>query len=193
VHALLDARLEVGVALLEIITAPNPILSRRAREVRPDEFGDALAKLTSDMAETMYAAPGVGLAAPQVADGRRILVIDPGDREDTTAQLYKMANPNIVERSKEMLDWPETCLSVPDFEVMVKRNRRVRVEWQDPTTGERIDKWFEGFEAVIVQHELDHLAGRVLLDHVSGYRRNRYIKKRKKAAEKALTEAELDW
>ena len=86
------------MAILPIIEAPHPILSARARPVREDEFGDDLAVLLDDMAETMYAAPGVGLAAPQVADGRRILVIDPGfEGEEGEAQkgifLLKMINP----------------------------------------------------------------------------------------------------
>ena len=167
------------MAVLPIVTAPAEVLSQRAREVRDDEFGPALEQLLSDMAETMYAAPGVGLAAPQVGDGRRVVVIDPGEREGSEPQLFRMVNPTIVERSKETLVYPETCLSVPDLEVKVTRNKRVLVRWRlgDGTPRER---WFEEFEAVVVQHELDHLQGTVLLDRVSGFRRRRYMAKRKK-------------
>lgn len=169
------------MATLEILTAPHPVLAAPARDVRPDEFGPALQQLLSDMAETMYAAPGVGLAAPQVGDGRRIITMDSDDREHRGRNLYKMVNPNIVERSAETIVWNETCLSVPDLEVEVTRNLKVRVIWQDET-GTTNDQWFEEYQAVILQHELDHLLGTVLLDRVSAFRRSRYMKKLKKFA-----------
>ena len=121
------------MALLDIITVPHPILAAEAREVKDDEFGPELATLLSDMAETMYAAPGVGLAAPQVSDGRRIIVIDPGEGDQRGTRLYKMVNPRITDWSKETIPWRETCLSVPEFEVEVTRNLRVFVEWKDAT------------------------------------------------------------
>lgn len=168
------------MAILDIIEAPHPILEKKAREVRPDEFGPALKVHVSDMAATMYAAPGVGLAAPQVADSRRIVVIDPGEKEERGKRFFAMCNPRIVERSKETIHWWETCLSVPELEVEVKRNKRIQVVWQDPVDGSEQQAGFEGYEAVIVQHELDHLDGTVLLDRVSGFKRRRYISKRKK-------------
>lgn len=174
------------MAVLDIITAPHPVLELRAREVREDEFGDALAKHVSDMAETMYAAPGVGLAAPQVSDPRRIVVLDPGEGKDRGARFFAMVNPVIVERSNDTIPWMETCLSVPDLEVEVQRNRRVKVTWRDPASGEPRDGWFEEYEAVIVQHELDHLEGTVLLDRVSGFKRRRYLKKVSKTRTKEL-------
>ncbi len=164
------------MAVLEILTAPHPVLSASAREVRDDEFGPALKQLLSDMAETMYAAPGVGLAAPQVGDGRRIITVDSSDKENRGKRLYKMVNPTIVERSKETITWGETCLSVPDLEVDVVRANRIRVQWRDESGAKR-EEWFEEYEAVILQHELDHLAGTVLLDRVSSFRRSRYMKK----------------
>lgn len=172
------------MAILPIIEAPNPILSTKAREVRADEFGDDLAQLLEDMAETMYAAPGVGLAAPQVADGRRILVIDPGfEGEEGEAQkgvfLQKMVNPVIVERSDERITWEESCLSVPEYAVDVKRSRRIRVTWQDATGAEHTQE-FVGFPAVVVQHEMDHLEGKTLLDHSSRLKRGRYLKRVRK-------------
>lgn len=169
------------MAVLDIITVPHPILSARARAVRDDEFGDELAKLLSDMAETMYAAPGVGLAAPQVSDSRRVLVVDSGEGEERGRDLLRMVNPKIVARGKETILWTETCLSVPDFEVQVKRNRQITVEWRDGH-GERHVRECSDYEAVIVQHELDHLQGTVLLDRASAFKRSRYLKKRKRLA-----------
>jgi peptide deformylase len=166
------------VAVLEIITVPHPMLSGKAREVRDDEFGDDLVKLTADMAETMYAAPGVGLAAPQVADARRIVVVDPTDGEERGTGLLHMVNPTITERSKDMILWWETCLSVPDLEVKVERHLTITVEWRTPT-GEKKTASFEEFPAVVIQHELDHLLGTVLLDRVSRFRRGKYLKTHK--------------
>lgn len=168
------------MAVLEIIEAPHPILSKKARDVRDDEFGPALKLHTSDMAETMYAAPGVGLAAPQVADSRRIIVIDPGEKDERGRRFFAMCNPKIVERSKETIPWWETCLSVPDLEIEVIRSKVVTVQWQDPLDGSLHSAGFRDYEAVIVQHELDHLAGTVLLDRVSGFKRRRYMSKQAK-------------
>jgi peptide deformylase len=172
------------MATLEILTAPHLILAKKARDVKDDEFTPALRQLLFDMAETMYAAPGVGLAAPQVGDSRRMIVFDSDDRENRGRRLKKMVNPRIVERSEENIFWNETCLSVPDFELEVERSKRVRVEWRDEHGGHQTD-WFEEYEAVIVQHELDHLLGTVLLDRVSAFRRSRYIDRKKKAIKAA--------
>lgn len=165
------------MAILPILTAPNSILARKARDVRDDEFGDALDKLCDDMAETMYEAPGVGLAAPQIGDGRRIVVIDAGEKAGGT--LLKMINPTIVARSVELIPWKETCLSVPDFDVEVDRAKHITVEWKTPI-GQPRRADFHEFEAVIVQHELDHLAGTILLDKVSAFRRGRYLTRARK-------------
>lgn len=165
------------MAVLEIITAPHPVLELAAREVEPHEFGPALEKHTSDMAETMYHAPGVGLAAPQVSDPRRILVIDSGEKEERGKRFFAMVNPKIVEKSADMIPWDETCLSVPEFEVLVQRHRVVTVEYQAPGDGSVRRETFSNYEAVIVQHELDHLAGTLLLDHASQMKRSRYLKR----------------
>lgn len=165
------------MAVLEILTAPHPVLELRARLVDPDEFGPALVRLTSDMAETMYAAPGVGLAAPQVGDSRRIVVLDPGEKKERGKRFFALVNPTIAERSAETIPWNETCLSVPDFECPLVRSKRIRVHWQDPADGTPREAWFEDYEAVIVQHELDHLEGTLLLDHASTFKRSRYLKR----------------
>ncbi len=167
------------MAVLEIITVPHPILAMKARDVREEEFGSELEQHLSNMAETMYAAPGVGLAAPQVSDSRRIVVIDSGEQEERGQRLLKMVNPEIIAYSEEKIPFFETCLSVPDLEVEVLRSQNVKVHWRD-AVGVHHEEDFEDYEAVIVQHELDHLIGTVLLDRVSAFKRSRYLKKQKK-------------
>jgi len=174
------------MALLDIITAPHPLLEGRAREVRPDEFGEQLAQRVSDMAETMYAAPGVGLAAPQVSDPRQIIVLDPGDNEQRGNRFFGLVNPRIVERSSRTIPWMETCLSVPDFEIELQRHFRVVVEWQAPLDGSMQREAFEEYESVIVQHELDHLDGTVLLDRASRFKRSRYLRRIAKTKKRVL-------
>jgi peptide deformylase len=164
------------MALLEILVAPHPVLAARARPVRADEFGPALARLAAGMAETMYEAPGVGLAAPQVGDSRRLIVLDPSERKQRGTRLFRMANPEIVDR-EGAITWNETCLSVPDVAVDVDRSFRVRARWQEPEDGSVREGWFQEYEAVIVQHEIDHLEGTVILDRVSFFKRSRYLKR----------------
>lgn len=175
------------MAILPILTAPHPVLAKKARDVAPAEFGAELETLLNDMVETMYDAPGVGLAAPQIGDGRRMVVID--SAEENGSGLLKMVNPTITERSKETILWPETCLSVPELEVKVSRNKRITVTWQKAATGEVVEQKFENYEAVIVQHELDHLLGTVLLDKVSRFKRSRYLQQEKKRRKMAGREA----
>ena len=172
------------MAILDIIEVPHPILAKRAREVTASEFGSDLVVLLRDMAETMYAAPGVGLAAPQIADSRRILVVDPGfegeeGQQNKGRELYKMVNPRIIERSKETVIWEESCLSVPDMVVEVTRSISVKIHWQD-AEGNPFEKVFADFPAIVVQHEMDHLEGTTLLDRTSRLKRSRYIKRQKK-------------
>ena len=172
---------EVSVAILPIIEAPDPMLSQKARLVAADEFGPELVQRLSDMAETMYAAPGVGLAAPQVGDSRRMLVANLAGDEDaeSTDRLVHMVNPMIQERSKETITWEESCLSVPEYEIDVVRSFRIRVTWMSPD-GTPQDDWFEAFPAVVLQHEMDHLDGVTLLERSSRLKRSRYIAKQKK-------------
>jgi peptide deformylase len=177
------------VAVLDILNAPHPLLEGRAREVAPDEFGPELVQRLSDMAETMYAAPGVGLAGPQVSDPRRILVLDSGESEERGRRFFGMCNPRIVERSADHIPWNETCLSVPEFEIEVQRNRRVRVAWQDAADGSPREAWFEDYESVIVQHEIDHLEGTVLLDRASRFKRGWYLKRMAKVRKKEKVSA----
>ena len=178
------------MALLNIIEAPHPTLTKKARRVRDDEFGPALASLFEDMAETMYAAPGVGLAAPQIDDSRQILVADPGfEGEDGEAKkgidLVYMANPEIIERGKGRIKWSESCLSVPEYSQDVQRIERIVVRFQD-AQGEQQERTYQGFPAVVIQHEMDHLNGITLLERSSRFKRNRYVQRvRKKAAKQS--------
>ncbi|HCH63465.1 MAG: peptide deformylase [Deltaproteobacteria bacterium] len=172
------------MALLPILAAPHPVLKKKAREVRDDEFGPDLAKHFEDMAETMYAAPGVGLAAPQVNDPRQILVADPGfegeDGDDNKGdQLVYMANPVIVSRSKETITWSEACLSVPDYSQDIRRAREIVVRFQD-AEGTVFENTYTDFPAVVIQHEMDHLKGITLLERSSRFKRNRYMQRQKK-------------
>ena len=168
------------MAILDILEAPHPILAAKARDVREDEFGPELATFLENMAITMYAAPGVGLAAPQVGDSRRILVADPGNNDDGHPRmLYSMVNPVIVEKSKDYIPYEESCLSVPEFYITVKRYKQITVQWNDAFGNVRRET-FEEFPAIVVQHEMDHLKGITLLDRSSRFRRSRYIAKRKK-------------
>ena len=168
------------MAILEIIEAPHPVLSAKARKVNDSEFGADMYRFLQDMAETMYAAPGVGLAAPQVGDGRRIIVADPGnDDGQAKRRLYMMVNPTIVEKSKKIIRYEESCLSVPEYSVIVKRHKRIKVTWQD-AFGKHQSAWFEDFPAIVLQHEIDHLLGLTLLEHSSRFKRNRYLTKKRR-------------
>ena len=184
------------MAVLGILTVPNPILAKKCRPVGPDEFGEDLQRFLSDLAETMYAAPGVGLAAPQVGDLRRIIVVDPGnstkeqdeDGRPTNPRFCAMVNPVVLEASKDKVVWEEGCLSVPDFNEDLARPRRVHVRWLDEF-GRPQQRWFEEYDAVVVQHEMDHLEGTVILDHVSRLKKGRYLQRRSKV--RVGREAEL--
>lgn len=175
------------MAILPILTVPHPLLTQKARPVRSEEFGENLHRRLTDMAETMYAAPGVGLAAPQVGDLRRMLVADISEDEEDggkgehrkAGNLIHLVNPVIVEKSKEMIRWEEGCLSVPEFWEDMDRPRRVKVRYQT-AFGETQERVFEGYPAVIVQHEMDHLDGVVILDKVSRLKRARYLRRVKR-------------
>ena len=173
------------MALLPILEAPHPILSQKARSVTDSEFGPELVQLLDDMAETMYDAPGVGLAAPQIGDSRRILVADPSNNDDADApSLFKMVNPKIISKSASLISYEESCLSVPEFYLNVKRFEELTVEWQDGMGHTHRDV-FTGFPAIVLQHEMDHLDGVTLLDKSSKFKRSRYITKIKKQRKKA--------
>jgi peptide deformylase len=183
------------MALLEILLAPHPMLAKTARPVREDEFGPDLRKHMADMLETMYAAPGVGLAGPQVSDLRCLLVVDlPEEDEDGESEKGIVAlcicNPQVVETSREKIRWEEGCLSVPEFWEYFERPRWVEIRYRTPL-GETVVQRFEDYHAVIVQHEMDHLKGVIILEKVSRLKRSRYLRKVKKERKRAEAEAAL--
>ena len=174
------------MALLPIIVAPDPRLKARAKSV---EVVDAnIARLMDDMLETMYAAPGVGLAAPQVGVLQRVLVADPARDEEPPAPL-RMANPEIIWASDEIVLGEEGCLSLPDHYEEVERPARIRVRYLDQHN-KRCEIEAEGLLAVILQHEMDHLNGTLFVDHLSGLKRNMILRKLTKAKKQGLLPAE---
>jgi len=165
------------MSVLKLVAAPHEILSTRAREVEEAEFGDELVEFTSNMAESMYARRGIGLAAPQVNDGRRIIVVDPfGEGKE----IYRMVNPVILERSEETVVAEEQCLSVPFGKVKVDRARYIHLQWFSPDGSGPHTEEFVDWPATVFQHEIDHLDGVTLYDRMSHFKKKRYLKSRKK-------------
>ncbi|WP_395711930.1 peptide deformylase [Reyranella sp.] len=165
------------MALLTILTAPDPRLKKKSLPVAAVD--DDLRRLMDDMLETMYAAPGIGLAAPQVGALQRVIVLDI-DREDVKTGPLFMANPEIVEASDEDVSYEEGCLSVPEHYSDVARPARVRVRYLDRDGAER-EMACEGLLATCVQHEIDHLDGILFIDHISALKRNMILRKLLKA------------
>lgn len=164
------------MAILPIRLIPDPVLRVRCPEIT--EFDDDLAKLVADMTETMYAAPGVGLAAPQIGVEARVFVVDVSVGKESGA-LKTFVNPRIVEEKGQDVDY-EGCLSIPDISEKVTRPRWIRVEAQD-VHGEPFSLETEDFEARAVCHELDHLDGVLFIDHLRGLRRDKVRRKMRKA------------
>ena len=154
------------MALREIAVYPEEVLKTRAEPV--DEVDDEIRRLIDDMAETMYAAPGVGLAANQVRVLKRVIVVDI-DHPEGTPNLIALVNPEIVERSGEIC-WEEGCLSFPGINVDVTRSAKLVVRALD-RDGNPIELEAEELLAVAIQHEIDHLDGVTLADKVSFLKR----------------------
>jgi peptide deformylase len=158
------------MAILPILTYPDPRLRKIAKPV--DVFDDQLAQFLEDMFETMYDDNGVGLAATQVNVQLRILTADP--MENDGRQPFYLINPEIIEKQGEMMS-SEGCLSVPGAYDQVKRAQRVKIRYVDKT-GASFEKEFTDFHAAIVQHEIDHLNGKLFIDHLTAIRRERVKK-----------------
>jgi peptide deformylase len=155
------------MAVLTILRYPDPRLHQLAKPV--EVFDERLRTLVSDMAETMYAAPGVGLAATQVDVHQRLIVIDVSDTKD---QLQVFVNPEIVRASDDAKVYEEGCLSVPGFYEEVERPDRVRVRAFDEH-GKAFEVDADGLLAVCLQHEIDHLNGRVFVQYLSRLKQRR--------------------
>jgi len=163
------------MAILEILKYPEPVLSKVAAPVKG--ITGKTAQLISDLLETMYAAPGVGLAAPQVGVSERILVLDT-DHENPGKQVYKLINP-VITRAEGEIIWEEGCLSVVDFTAEVRRAAQVEVVAIDEKEKE-VKIAAEGLLAVALQHEIDHLDGKLFIDRISRLKRDLYTRRRKK-------------
>ena len=160
------------MALIPIITIPDPILRKAAMPV--DEVTDGVRQLLGDMAETMYDAPGIGLAAPQININQRLIVIDCGKGE--TPVLFKMINPEIIRRSDGLSILEEGCLSIPDQTADVERPAIVEVKYTD-IAGDEQRLTCEGLLAACVQHEVDHLDGVLFIDHISRLKRDMIVRR----------------
>jgi peptide deformylase len=171
------------MAKLPILLLPDPILRETALPL--ERVDDDARRLLHDMLETMYDAPGVGLAAPQVGVSRRVLVLDPSTKEQEPEPIA-MINPEILEFGDERQVGEEGCLSIPEIFAEVERPAWVHVRYIDGD-GRLIERRFEGRPGVIVQHEVDHLNGVLFLDHLSKLRRDLLIRKFRKARRDELS------
>jgi len=168
---------------LNILEFPDPRLTTVASDV--EIFDGALEKLVQDMTETMYSASGIGLAATQVNVHKRLLVLDVSEDQD---QPRVYINPHILSRSGEQ-DHEEGCLSVPGIYASVRRSETITLRAQD-LDGTTFEEQLEGLHAVCVQHEMDHLIGRLFVDYLSPLKRNMVKKKLEKQRKAAAKEAE---
>ena len=171
------------MARLKILEFPDPRLTTVASEVKV--FDGKLKKLIEDMTETMYSANGIGLAATQVNVHKRLLVLDVSENQD---EPLVYINPRIVDSSGEQ-NHEEGCLSVPGIYASVKRAENITLQAQD-SDGNTFDEQLEGLHAVCIQHEMDHLVGRLFVDYLSPLKRNMVRKKLEKQRKVALKEAE---
>ncbi len=176
------------MSILKIITAPHPLLKQVSAPV--EKVDDALRQLMDNMLETMYDAPGIGLAAIQVGAPKRVLVIDLQDRESDEEDApeirdpHYFVNPEIYWTSDEDAIYQEGCLSVPEFYEDVERPSECKVRYLDYEGQER-DEHFTGLMATCLQHEMDHLNGILFIDHLSRLKRQMILKKLKKAEKAA--------
>lgn len=172
------------MALREILTVPHPVLKQVSKPV--DKVDDALRALMDDMLETMYEAPGIGLAAVQIGEPVRVIVMDlqekpegaEPDAEGVKNPRY-FVNPEIVWKSEELAPYEEGCLSVPEVYDEVLRPAKVKLRYLN-YQGEQVEEDAEGLFATCIQHEMDHLEGVLFIDHLSRLKRDRAVSKVKK-------------
>ncbi len=162
-----------ATTLLPILIAPSPILKTRARPVKPND-ADSVRELIPRMFASMYQAPGIGLAAPQVGHGLRLIVIDlvPDDKR----QPHTLVNPEVVATSEERATREEGCLSLPGQYADITRPARVKVRYLDES-GVKRELQAEGLLAACLQHEIDHLDGILFVDHLSPLKRNMIMRR----------------
>lgn len=162
--------------MLDILTYPDSFLKKRTAPV--ENIDGNMQDIFDSMAATMYVAPGVGLAAPQVGIGQSFIVYDIAPREEGH-DLHVLVNPKIITSEGEILSENEGCLSVPDFRADVKRAERILVEGVD-RDGNPMRFEADGLLAIVIQHELDHLNGTLFIDHISALKRQMYKRRVKK-------------
>ena len=176
------------MAILPIIVAPDPRLKIVAKPV--DKVDADIARLMDDMLETMYDAPGIGLAAPQIGVPKRVIVVDIARKDKgEEPNPLKMANPELVATSDDLKSWDEGCLSLPEHYAEVMRPSRVAVRYLDENN-KRQEIEADGVLAVCLQHEMDHLDGILFVDHVSALKRNMILRKLRKAKKLGTLAAE---
>ncbi len=169
------------MAIREILVVPNPVLKQVSEPVT--QVDDELRALMDDMLETMYDAPGIGLAAIQIGVPKRVIVMDLA-REGEEKQPRYFVNPEILWKSEETAPYEEGCLSVPEYFDEVERPARVKLRYLN-YRGEQVEEDAEGLFAVCIQHEMDHLDGILFIDHLSRLKREQAVKKVKKQAKAA--------
>ncbi len=169
------------MALREILVVPDPVLKQVSQPV--EKVDDDLRALMDDMLETMYAAPGIGLAAIQVGVPKRVIVMDLAGPDEEKAPRF-FVNPEILWASDETLPYEEGCLSIPDIFDEVERPGQVKLKYLN-YQGEEVIEDAEGLFAVCIQHEMDHLEGVLFIDHLSRLKRDRAVAKVKKQARAA--------
>ena len=155
--------------MLQVLRFPNPLLRQKSKPVTT--FDDDLQRLAAGMLETMYREGGIGLAAPQVGQLKQLIVVDlhAGDEDQATRSPRFYVNPVIRDRSGETMT-NEGCLSVPDFTADVKRAQSIKLEYQS-TSGDRVREDLHGLAAVCLQHEIDHLRGKLFIDYLPPLKR----------------------
>jgi peptide deformylase len=169
------------MALRDILIVPDPVLKQVSKAV--EVVDDDLRALMDDMLETMYAAPGIGLAAIQIGVARRVIVMDLARTEEEPQPRY-FVNPEILWASEETQPYEEGCLSVPEIYDEVERPAHVKLRYLD-YNGKTVEEDAEGMYAVCIQHEMDHLDGVLFIDHLSRLKREQAVKKVKKQAKAA--------
>lgn len=162
------------MAILPIVQFPNPVLAMNCQPVQ--EINDQIRRLAADMGETMYKAPGVGLAAPQVGEPIRMVVLDVSEEKNN---LMTLINPVITQRSQEQEIGEEGCLSLPGIWEKVSRSTEITLKYTD-LEGKEQELHADGLLAICIQHELDHLDGTVFIDHLSRLKYDRACTKLKK-------------
>ncbi len=161
------------MAILPIIIAPDRRLKLKCKPV--DRVDDAIATLMTDMLETMYAAPGIGLAAPQVGVPTRVIVIDSAGKDELSAPI-KMANPELISVSEELWIHEEGCLSLPEYYADVERPLHIHMRYLDENNQTQ-ELEADELLATCIQHEIDHLSGTLFVDHISALKRNMILRK----------------